>query len=742
MKKKLILLVFLCLCVSATWARHIIGGVVYYECLGNGKYKFTMKIYRDCNGQGAPYDSDASISVYKGTMQNAVFVNARMENFISQSKVLPPDLPCISLPPNICVEEAIYQWEATFADFPSKESYIVVYQRCCRNNFITNINDPQDTGATYAIEITPAAQKVCNNSPVFKFFPPTVICRGFDLKFDHSATDKDNDQLVYDFCTPLAGGGNILTQPDLFSCIGAKPTPSCGPPFTPVDFKQPAYSTNKPMGGNPVIKIDQFTGKITGKPVLNGQFVVGVCVSDFRNGVLMSKVFRDFQFNVSECEPQVVAQASKDSLYAKTFITNACGSLDVEIYNLSYKKSNIKNYLWEIDVLGKKETFTTENLNYKFPKIGRYTGILVANPGQFPCTDTARVVINILPEVKADFVYQYDTCVAGPVKFTNKSFSGAGKFRQTLWEFGDGKKSGEKDPIHTYLKPGKYEVILTVTDTNGCKSNLRKIINWFPAPAVIIIEPSSKKGCIPLTVFFNNLSTPIDSTYKIEWTFGDGGKSDKISPIHIYEKEGLFDVKINITTPIGCKASAFFPKWIAAKTGPKADFVYSPDFVSSLNPTVSFTEKAKDAVVWNWRFGNEFSTSTRNPTYTFKDTGFYKIKLTVRHPNGCLDSITKLIDVVPEIRYFLPNAFTPNFDAKNEEFRGVGILEGIKDFQMRIWNRWGEQVFETNDPNEGWNGKRQNEGGMSSDGVYLYLVKFRGPRGNALEYKGFVTLIK
>jgi gliding motility-associated-like protein len=392
--------------------------------------------------------------------------------------------------------------------------------------------------------------------------------------------------------------------------------------------------------------------------------------------------------------------------------------------------------------LGKKEVFTTENLSYTFPQFGRYKGIMIANPGQKPCTDTAKFIINIFPEIKADFEYKYDTCVAGPIIFTNTSFTGSKQFRQYLWKFGDGGISYAKDPIYTFKKPGKYDVELTVLDTNGCKTGRKRTINYFPAPAVIIIEPSSFKGCVPLSVFFNNLSTPIDSTYKIEWTFGEGGTSSKISPTYTYNKIGTFDVGIKITTPIGCKASAFYPQWITVRPGPVAAFECNPETVSNLNPTVSFTEKAKDAVAWSWRMGKEFSTNLRNPTYTFKDTGIYIVKLTVRHPNGCLDSISKRIDVVPEIRYFLPNAFTPNFDSKNDDFLGIGLLEGIRDFKMIIWNRWGEQVFETNNPNLGWNGRKRNEGEVVQDGVYLYQVQFRGPRGNPFDFKGFVTLLK
>ena len=90
----------------------------------------------------------------------------------------------------------------------------------------------------------------------------------------------------------------------------------------------------------------------------------------------------------------------------------------------------------------------------------------------------------------------------------------------------------------------------------------------------------------------------------------------------------------------------------------------------------------------------------------------------------------------------MPNAFTPNADGKNEGFLGKGFLEGATGFNMSIWNRWGEKVFETSDPTEAWNGRQNNTGGMSDPGVYVYVVTFTGPRGENHEYKGYATLIR
>jgi len=109
---------------------------------------------------------------------------------------------------------------------------------------------------------------------------------------------------------------------------------------------------------------------------------------------------------------------------------------------------------------------------------------------------------------------------------------------------------------------------------------------------------------------------------------------------------------------------------------------------------------------------------------------------------SCPDTISKLIDVQPVLRYFLPNAFTPNNDASNDLFIGTGYLDGIQDFQLNVWNRWGEMVFETEDPFDGWNGQKDNTGDPSPQGVYVYNISFTGPRGEQETREGHVTLIR
>lgn len=745
------IIVLCCLPVISS-GMHIIGGEITYECLGDApnnqrQYRFTMKIYRDCQGNGAFFDSPAEMAIYQGTLSNNLEF-AKFQAALLSVQPLIPDTPnCVDkFPSNVCVEQAIYTFTRTLPVMTTG-SYFIVYQRCCRNLSISNLINPGDIGATYMIELTAAAQQQCNNSPVFTNFPPIVICKDFALNFDHSATDKEGDQLVYSFCSPFSGGGPLLNSPALTSCEGAKPTPPCPPPFDNVLFVPP-LSPGNPMGGSPQITINPTTGVITGTPNMIGQYVVGVCVQEFRNGVLLSTLKRDFQFNVADCQPTVIANISTDSstvVGPDQYVIKSCGQYSIFFNNNSIDKAKIDSFEWRFNISA-DSTYSDKNnweTTVTFPGVGNYLGMLMLNPNS-ECGDTAYINVQIFPEVKADFAYDYDTCVAGPVLFTDKS-TGAGVINKWSWNFGvPGGKSTLQNPEYLYNSPGNHPVSLRVTDQNLCSDNEIKIINWFPVPPLIIIQPSTYLGCSPAEIFFNNLSTPIDSTYHIVWEFGDGGKiEDVISPTYTYTEPGIYDVSVAITSPIGCFTSDSFPNLIRVEPSPVADFDFTPATdLSNFNNTVHFIDLSQGAAHWNWQLGRFKTTIEQNPTYSFPDTGIVKIRLIVTHEAGCKDSLIKYLDIRPIVLWNMPNAFTPNGDGLNDGFLGKGYLEGATNFKMTIWNRWGEKVYETSNPTDDWNGRADNTGGLSPAGVYVYLVSFTGPRGEPFEFKGFATLIR
>ncbi|MBL7818629.1 MAG: PKD domain-containing protein [Saprospiraceae bacterium] len=723
---------------SVLEAKHIVGGEITYTVVSktatSNRYKFTMKIWRDCytNG-GAQLDGIAPIGIYRGS------TNTIVESFgvqlTSRTARLPtPTIPCL-IPPDVCVEEGIYEWEKELPII--NDTYVILYQRCCRNETINNINAPGDVGATYFVEITALGQQTNNNSPTFRQFPPIVICANEMLNFDHSAVDAEGDQLVYEFCQPLGGGGKGGNT----GCAGTTPNPPCWPAPNDVAFKSPTYTSAQPLAGDPVVGINSISGRITGIPQTIGQFVVGVCVREYRNGRLLGTLHRDFQFNVAKCDPTVAGKVTADSVWSNNYLIRSCGNPNVSINNLSLDRQFITDFRFDVLIQNQVKTFKEWSPTISFPDTGVYSGNLFLNPGT-QCADTINLYFRIFPSVKSDFSYRYDTCVAGPIAFFDKSISPSGEIVKWDWTFGDSAKSALQNPSHLYDTPGTKKITLNVLNEKGCTADTTLTIRWLPVPPLLLIEPTTFNGCTPLKVFFNNISKPVDSTYTIQWDFGDGGKGSAISPTYTYQNPGVFSVNLKVTSPIGCSTSRNFPNWIRVKQGTKADFIYSPEQVSTFKNTVTFTDKSQFASQWQWYFGTTGYSILQNPVFKFRDSGMHKVKLLVSNAVGCTDSLTKIIDVIPQVTYWLPNAFTPNEDGNNDIYRGTGITEGMKSFDLKIFNRWGEQIFQTNDPTEGWNGLKNNKGEPSPQGVYLCLVTYVSPRGEKIELRNYATLIR
>lgn len=758
-------LLFLLLLVSVIRvdAAHIVGGDVNYTFISYNAdstrvtLEFEFNMYRDEFSGGAPFDDTAAFGIFReradGSWENIDIVNYSPGTVVRIPSI---DNPCIQEPTDVGTEATSYTFQYTFLVI--NRQYQVAYQRCCRNNSISNIFNPGETGAAFAITISSEAQKNSNSSPRFNDFPPLFLCANDDFEFDDSATDPDGDVIRYSFCAPSVAGGDFdaMSEMSLGCCDCVRPEASmCPPPFQTVSF-MPPFTATRPLGGNPIVEIDNITGIISGTPNTIGQYVVGVCAEEYRNGVLIGRLQRDFQFNIIGCVSNVFADFNYEAIApptpdsrCKSFLINSCGENVVSVENDSRLASEIFSYHWTFlnpdgsvldEIIGGAEV---RDVDITFPGIGQYEGNMILNEGT-ECADSACFTVNIFPDITADFTFDYDTCVAGSIFFTNLSETGAaGGIISHEWDFNGESSSDLIEPSNFFLTPGVKNVTLTVTDTNGCEESISKEIQYFPVPPTILVEPTSFLGCTPADIFFDNLSTPIDSTYDIVWDFGDGGTSPDISPRYTYEDAGVYSVSVSITSPIGCSIEKSFDSFITVLDSPEADFSFSPEEPNNFTEEVVFTDLSTDAAGWQWLFDDAGSSLNQNPTYAFPDTGVYNVSLIVFHPiTNCPDTIVKVVDVKPLSTLFMPNAFTPNNDGNNDVFKGKGFVDAIVDYTMNIYDRWGKVIFTTDDPNVGWNGQIDNAGAQSPLGVYVYRVSYLEPRGNERILEGHVTLVR
>lgn len=618
-------------------ATHIVGGDLSYECLGGDQYRITMKVYRDCFAGQANLDPQARIRIYTGPNGNTPIGPTEFVTLDLQNNI-PPIIsnPCLAPPSNICVEEGTY--EQVFNLPYNSNGYHISYQRCCRNNSITNIFNPESSGATYTIYISDEAQQTCNNSPTFTAFPPIVICAGQDINFDNSALDSEGDLLVYSFCAPFLGGSVDMPSPDA--------TP---PPYNQVIFSPP-FSASDPLGGNPTVTIDPTTGLISGTPTQLGQFVVGICVEEYRviNGIqtLLSLTKRDFQFNVLNCEQTLVAAiASEVTINIDEYIVSECADPTITFENLSYPNDLIDSYLWTID-LGNGDVFSSTAVNptHTFPGIGTYDGTLIVNPGNPTCTDTAEITVVINPDITADFDVIFDACSLDPIQFTDQTIAEAGGVMYD-WNFGDGNSSTDQNPIHEYA-PGEYTITLNVEDVNGCTDQISQDITYYPTPD-IAFDVSDPVGCGGHSVTFTNTSTPVTGDYDIEWDFGDGNTSTQNSPTNNYDTQGSYEVTLTITSPTGCTGTETFSS-IEIQSGPLIGFDFSdPCIVGPITFTNTTTPNGAPITSTTWNFGDGNTSSEMSPTHEYATPGSYDVALVVSDSEGCTTTLEQTVDYFP-----------------------------------------------------------------------------------------------
>ncbi len=285
-----------------------------------------------------------------------------------------------------------------------------------------------------------------------------------------------------------------------------------------------------------------------------------------------------------------------------------------------------------------------------------------------------------------------------------------------------------------------------IADNNGCISSTSYTLEVNPLPVPDFIGDTIE-GCQGLRVDFTDLTTPAVNQWY--WTFGDnityGDYSYLQNPTHYFGDVGVYDVTLAVVSSNGCKNAITKPSYIITHAIPSAEFSVTPNVVNELEALVWFTDQSTGAAFWNWNFGDAMhpgsnTSALQNPTHVYADTGIFHQVLIISSEYGCKDTAYREVYVEPNFAFYIPNAFTPNGDGKNPVFisQGEGINGGT--FEMRIYDRWGKQIFRTQNMKEGWDGKLGSKAPV--EGVYSWYVSFYDINRRFHAYKGNVTLVE
>jgi gliding motility-associated-like protein len=393
---------------------------------------------------------------------------------------------------------------------------------------------------------------------------------------------------------------------------------------------------------------------------------------------------------------------------------------------------------------------TAQNPTHKYLHSGIFSVTLVSTTNN-GCKDTItkNEIIHPLPTV---LFSAPNVCNGTTVVFTDNSSVIANPTNDAvhlwLWNFGDNSTLvATQQSSHPYNGAGTYPVQLIATSNFGCIDSISKNVVVNPNP-VVVFSANDTVGCEPLCVSFQNTSFVTNGNVAHSvWNFGDNSAtSSSQDAMHCYTNNNvsalmLFSPSLTVTSDSGCVSVLTKNNYITVYPAPVASFVPSPLTSSIVNPVISIVNLSTGADTTNWNFGdNQLSSVFSPPAHTYADTGTYTITLITSTHYGCIDTTYQTVIIEPDFIFYIPNSFTPNDDGINDTFTGQGIF--IKDFEMSIYDRWGNLIFYSNDINKPWDGRANHGNELAQRDVYVYAIKVTDFKMVKHNYKGKVILVR
>ncbi len=353
------------------------------------------------------------------------------------------------------------------------------------------------------------------------------------------------------------------------------------------------------------------------------------------------------------------------------------------------------------------------------------------------CTSTTQTfAVNVNPPIEVLVSATPDSLCAGNSATLTASGTGGNGNITYLWLPGNQAGPGiNASPLTTT----SYTVI--ASDNCGTPTDSANLVlKIFPLPGVSF-SVSDTLGCSGMCTLLTNTSPGTQSS---TWTFGDGlTATPSATQNHCYPMAGAYSIGLSLTDIHGCKNSALKPNLVHVLAGPEANFSASPQPATILNPIIHFQDQSSNAVTWSWNFGFADSSSINpNPSFSYPDTGQYMVRLIVSNAAGCTDTILKPLLINPDFALYVPNTFTPNDDGLNDIFlpRGMGIE--TTNYDLYIFDRWGNAVFHSQDFNKGWDGRVNGGSEVAQIDTYVWRITFRDMNKNYHQYTGHVNILK
>ncbi len=408
--------------------------------------------------------------------------------------------------------------------------------------------------------------------------------------------------------------------------------------------------------------------------------------------------------------------------------------------------ANGKSYIWNFGDGTPSVRTTTPTTNHVYSLIGTFKVMLVAiDSATCNIADTSYSYIRVRND---DALVQYTPTKIPPCQnfgysFANNSIAPPGKpFKPTSfrWDFGDGTTqiAGGQTLTHTYAAGGTYNTKLVLLDTNYCNYPDSVMIQIRVAANVKAQFTTDSVGCLPFTPIIANTSLAGQQFF---WDFGDGSTSTQTTPTHTYTSPGTYIIRLTAIDSATCNIIDSAKFIVRAVDAPIANFSFAPN-PPQTNTPVTFTNLTIGSFSkfkWDFGDGDSLITTSINPVvHQYNISGTYNTCLYAYNNTGCIDTACQPIvaSIIPAMD--VSSAFTPNGDGINDKVfvRGYAITK----MNWKIYNRWGQMMFQTTNRLEGWDGKFN--GVVQAQDAYHYVLDVEFADGTKTLRKGDITLLK
>lgn len=370
------------------------------------------------------------------------------------------------------------------------------------------------------------------------------------------------------------------------------------------------------------------------------------------------------------------------------------------------------------------------------------------------CVITKSQVLNQPPPLQITFLTQ-DTIIC-PEDSTTLSVAGIGgngpansNYTFTWKENGTVIGTGTSITVDPLTTATQYCVELT--EVCGSPSTDSCMMVNLPTPIVPLYHANKPYSCLPGDlVFFNDLNNDHDDEIdSVIVAFGNGDMGvvyGNDSVHYIYTEAGIYTIDVTVTSERGCVTTGTFPGIANVIANPVADFTMSANPTTIFETVVKMQDKSSPNVVnWTWSSpGSDPNNSTyQNPTFHFPEgiVATYTIELIVETPEGCIDTVEHVLMVNSDIIFYAPNAFTPDGDEFNQTWKF--FVSGIDEFnfELLIFNRWGEIIWETHDVNSSWDGTYN--GVPVKEGAYSWIARVKDIYSDSKKtFNGAINILK